>query len=1066
MSAVIPEGRADEVFLFPASSGQRRLWLVDQLLPASPVYNIGWRVGIDGPLDRGALERALNLLVARHEALRTRFAAEDGVPVQVVPASLTVPLRRVRAEDVEAAVREEVRRPFALHDGPLLRATLVDGDPVGGNPVGEDVLVLVLHHSIADGWSCAVLFDELAVLYAAEVGGPSADLPELPVQYPDYAVWQREQADGGAFAADAEHWRRALEGVPTVLVLPTDSARPAVPTGRGGELRVGLEVEDGSFARLLAVFQCVLHRVTGQADFLVATPVAARTRPETEGLVGFVANTLPLRATFTPGTTFGEVVAAAEAATVAALAHQDLPFEQLVDLVAPQRTLAHAPLVQVLFAVEPEPPARQAGPVTLRPGAVHNGGAKFDLSLTVERAGDRWFARWQYDAELFGEASVEALHAVFAAAVRARPADLVAELPLTDGDFGEHAAEVPAGTAAELVLAALAEDPDGVAVEGALTRGELDRAANRLAHALLAAGVEPDQPVALCLDRGPAMVTGILAAWKAGAGYLPLDPSWPAARLTAMAEGSGVTVLVTDGAARAVTGPLAGPWTEVDLDTADPAAHPDTPPAAAPQHPGSLAYVIHTSGSTGRPKGVRCTQGGLHALLRAMVELTGLGPADRLASITTPAFDVSTVEMLAPLVAGATLVVLPADDVADGALLRERLAETRATVVQGGPASWRMVVAAGGVPAHVRLRISGGEAMTRDLADDLQHDGAVLVDGYGPTETTVYSAAGVVAHAPAPVRLGPAVRGTSLHVLDPLMRPVPPGVIGELHIGGAGVARGYHGLPAQTADRFRPDPFGAVPGGRLYASGDLVRRHADGRLEFLGRADRQLKIRGYRIEPGEVEAVLRAHEDVAQAVVVAWSAHAADVRLVAYAVPADPALPEDELRRRVRPHLAASLPEYMLPATVVVLDALPRTGTGKIDRDALPAPVWTTEDVERVEPRDDAERRMAQIWREVLSVPAEAPLGVHDNFFALGGHSLTATQMLARVRAAFDADLPLATLFAAPTIAELCGGLSGARTAVRGPVPLIDQLDDLSDDEIDRLLGTLDDDFGDDGDLT
>ncbi|MFD7660942.1 AMP-binding protein, partial [Actinosynnema sp. NPDC059797] len=448
-----------------------------------------------------------------------------------------------------------------------------------------------------------------------------------------------------------------------------------------------------------------------------------------------------------------------------------------------------------------------------------------------------------------------------------------------------------------------------------------------------------------------------------------------------------------------------------------------------------------------------CTQGGLAALLRAMVELTGLGPEDRLASITTPAFDVSTVEMLAPLISGATLVVLPADDVADGALLRERIAEARATVVQGGPASWRMVVAAGGVPAHVRLRISGGEAMTRDLADDLQHDGAVLIDGYGPTETTVYSAAGVVAHAPDPVRLGPAVKGTSLHVLDPLMRPVPPGVIGELHIGGAGVARGYHGLPAQTADRFRPDPFGATPGGRLYASGDLVRRHADGRLEFLGRADRQLKIRGYRIEPGEVEAVLRAHEDVAQAVVVAWSAHAADVRLVAYAVPADPALPEDELRRRVRPHLAANLPEYMLPATVVVLDALPRTGTGKIDRDALPEPVWATEDVELVEPRDETERRMAQIWREVLSMPAGAPLGVHDNFFALGGHSLTATQMLARVRAAFDADLPLATLFAAPTIAELCGGLTGARTAARGPVPLIDQLDDLSDDEIDRLLG-------------
>ncbi|WP_053718392.1 non-ribosomal peptide synthetase [Saccharothrix sp. NRRL B-16348] len=1045
MSAVVGE---DEVFRFPASSGQGRLWLVDQLLPASPVYNIGWRVGIDGPLDAEALRAALNALVARHEAVRTRFAAEDGVPVQVVSATLTVPLTRLSG-DVDAVVREEVGRPFSLHDGPLLRAGLIDVTP------DEHVLVLVLHHAIADGWSCAVLFDELARLYAAEVAGEPHGLPDLPVQYPDYAVWQREQAESGAFAADAEFWREALAGVPTVLPLPTDRARPATPTGRGAELRAELTVPDGSFARLLAVFQCVLHRVTGQSDFLVATPVAARTRPETEGLVGFVANTLPLRARITPETTFGEVVAAAEEATVAALAHQELPFEQLVDIAAPQRTLAHAPLVQVMFAVEPVPPPREAGPITLRPEAVANGGAKFDLSLTVERAGERWFARWQYDSELFTPETIAALHAVFAAAVHASPADRVAELRLGDDAPREPAVEVPAETAADLVFAALADHPDAVAIEGALTCGELDRAANRLAHVLLAAGVRPDQPVALCLDRGAPMVVGILAAWRAGAGYLPLDPSWPPARLTAMAAGSDVPVLVTDGASRAVTGPLTGPWTEVDLDTADLDAQPDTPPPAARQHPGMLAYVIHTSGSTGKPKGVRCTQGGLAALLRAMGELMELTPADRLASITTPAFDVSTVEMLAPLISGATLVVIPADDVADGALLRARVDETRATVVQGGPASWRMIVAAGGVPARVRLRISGGEAMTRDLADDLQTDGATLIDGYGPTETTVYSAAGVVSRAPDPVRLGPAVKGTSLHVLDPLLRPVPPGVIGELHIGGAGVARGYHGQPGLTAERFLPDPFGP-PGGRLYASGDLARRHADGKLEFLGRADRQLKVRGYRIEPGEIEAVLRAHPDVAQAVVVAWSAHAADVRLVAYAVPADPDLGEDELRRRVRPHLAVSLPDYMLPAAVVVLPELPRTGTGKIDRDALPDPVWTTDDVERVEPRDDTERRLAVIWREVLSMPADAPLGVHDNFFALGGHSLTATQMLARVRVALDVDLPLATLFAAPTIAELCANLGrGTGSVARGPVPLLDQLDELSDEEIDRLLGAL-----------
>ncbi|WP_184694131.1 non-ribosomal peptide synthetase [Saccharothrix tamanrassetensis] len=1036
---MIPDGQ--EVFRFPASSGQRRLWLLDQLMPG-PVYNIGWRVALDGPLDPQALSGALNAVVARHEALRTRFAAEDGVPVQVVSAAQAVdlPVHDVSEDEAERVVRELVGRAFDLHAGPLLRAHLL-------RLPDRHVLVLVLHHSIADGWSCAVLFDELAHCYAGDPGS----LPELPVQYPDYAVWQREQVDGNAFASDAAYWQEALRDVPTVLPLPGDRPRPETPTGRGAELRRELAVDDGSFTNLLALFQCVLHRVTGQADFLVATPVAARTRPETEGMVGFVTNTLPLRATFTPDTTLGDVVRAAEAATVSALAHQDLPFEQVVDLVAPQRTLAHAPLVQVMFAVEPLPPARRAGSVTMRPEPVANGGAKFDLSLTVERDGDRWFTRWQYDAELFDESTISALHDLFAAITRhADPTVKVAELPLTATTPGSTAQAAKSGAAADrgtalgLVTAALAAHPDAAAAT--LTCGGIDRAANRLAHALLAAGAQPDQPVALCLERGAATIIGILAAWKAGAGYLPLDPSWPAERLTAMAEDADVPVVVTDAYARARNS-FTGSWAEVDLDSVE---GPDTPPEAVPLLPESLAYIIYTSGSTGRPKGVRVTQGGLAALLRAMDELLDLSPADRLASICTPAFDVSTVDMLVPLLRGADVVAVPADDVADGALLRRRIAESGATVVQGGPASWRMVVAAGGVPANVRLRVTGGEALTRDLADELQSDDATLIDGYGPTETTVYSAAGVVPRSPAPIRLGAAVAGTTLHVLDPLMRPVLPGVVGELHIGGAGVARGYHGLPRMTADRFRPDPFGD---GRLYATGDLVRLRADGRLEFLGRADRQVKVRGFRIEPGEIEGVLRAHPDVADAVVTTWAANDTDVRLVAYVV----------LHGTVdalRPYLAAKLPDYMIPAAIMVLDELPRTGTGKTDRDALPEPEWSTTDAEHVPPRDDTEVRMAAIWRDVLSIPADGPLGVHDNFFALGGHSLTATQMLARVRTAMGADLPLATLFAAPTIADLCTalGASASNGGVRGPVPLLDQLDDLSDAEIDRLLGTLTED--------
>ncbi|WP_216216770.1 non-ribosomal peptide synthetase [Amycolatopsis aidingensis] len=927
---------SDEAFVFPASSGQRRLWLLDQLMPGTSVYNIGWRIAVDGPVDPAALRAALAGLVRRHEALRTHFAAEEGTPVQVVTAAAGIELphyERATPAEVDALVDDLARQPFDLHTGPLLRAALASLSPT------RHVLVLVLHHSIADGWSCGVLFDELATLYSG------AEPPEVSVQYPDYALWQQEQVDGGAFAADLAYWSEALRGAPTVLRLPADHTRPGPASGAGAELRAALPAKrvPGGFAALLATFQSVLYRVTGQEDFLVATPAAARTRPETDRLVGFVANTLPLRAVFTQETTLGQARAAAEAATVAAIAHQDLPFEQLVDLAAPERSLSHAPLVQVMFAVEPPPEPRTAGEVTFAPEPVAGGGSKFAISLTVEQAGEDWSGRWQYDPELFDADTIVALHTAFAAALGAEDATPVAELPL-GGQQRPRATQAPPPprpTAAELVRAALAARPDSVLLDDRFTAAELDRASDRLAHALLAAGARPDEPVALLVPRGAPTIVGIIAAWKAGAGYLPLDPSWPPARLAVMAADACAPVLV---AGQETRGLLPGPWTEVLVDATGEVQSGQwqgTPPVAVPQHPGSLAYLLYTSGSTGRPKGVRVTQGGLAALLHAMDGLLGLCPQDRIASISTPAFDVSTVEMLLPLLCGAHVTVLPAEDVADGALLRERIRTTGATVVQGGPSSWRLILAAGGVPQGVRLRVTGGEALTRDLADALQSDGAVLIDGYGPTETTVYSAAGVVPQAPAPVRLGPPVPGTELHVLDRLLRPVPPCVIGELHIGGAGVARGYHGMPGLTADRFRPNPFGP---GRLYATGDLVRPRADGTLEFLGRADHQVKLRGFRIELGEIEAVLREHDDVADAVVTTWSAGDSDVRLVAYAVPRAGGTGQDATRRlwdQLRPHLARKLPDYMVPATMVLLESMPRTPTGKTDRSALPEPVWT-----------------------------------------------------------------------------------------------------------------------------
>ncbi|OLF15137.1 non-ribosomal peptide synthetase [Actinophytocola xanthii] len=1003
----------NHVFVFPTSSGQRRLWLLDQLLPGSPAHNIGWRITVSGPLDPGRLTEALRALIARHEALRTTFGATDGIPTQVVAPRAHVPVVAIQPSQVDRLVRA----PFDLAAGPLLRAGLVR------HHAEAHELVLVVHHAVVDRWSCAVLFDELTRYYAGE------RLPEPALQYPDYAVWQREQVEANGFAQAARHWTRELAGVPTVLRLPTDRPHTAA-RGRGAELVTELEPAPGaSFGELLAVYQAVLHRLSGQDKFLVATPVPGRTRPETEHLVGFLANTLALPARISPDTTVAELAANTQRTVQLALANQDLPFEQLVDLLAPQRGATRTPLVQTMFAVEPRPEPLTANGVTFAPEPLPNGGSAFDLLLTVEPGPDRWRARWSYDVDLFDEVSVAGFAGTYAVALRAAMADPhrpVAELPLTSAR--PPAVPVRTGGPLRVDLRRFGDAPAVCGPDGALTYAELDERANRLAELLRGNGVGPDVPVALCLARGTAVPLAILATWRAGGGHVPLDPTWPAERLSAMAADAGAPVLLTH---RAAGVELPGPWRVIDLDSIDldsidltevPGTPPEPPPTA-------LAYLLFTSGSTGRPKGVEVTRGGVANLLSHLDELLDLTPADRVASINTPSFDMSVVEMIAPLLRGASVTLLAAHDVGDGHRLRERLVESGATVVQGTPSAWRSLVAAGGVPTRVRLRITGGEPLTRELADALRGDGAELIDGYGPTETTVYSAAGRVPPAPHPIRLGPAVANTTLYVLDRAMRPVPDGVIGELHIGGAGVARGYRNLPGQTAERFRPDPFSATPGARLYATGDLVRRR-HGRLEFLGRADRQVKVRGHRVELGEIEAALRAHDSVRDAAVTTWTTGDAAVRLVAYLVP----------RRRVgaaelRPWLARRLPDHMQPDRYVSLEALPTTPNGKIDHAALPEPAWTKDRTRTVPPRTDTERRLATIWREVLSLGPGTPIGVHDDFFALGGHSLTATRLIARIRRGLAVDLSLSTLFTAPTIAGLAASMATGRAGRRSPRP-------------------------------
>jgi amino acid adenylation domain-containing protein len=1085
-----------DTYLLPASSNQRRLWLIDRLESGTPEYNITWSVELVGPLQVPALESALTWLIARHEALRTTFTAEDGEPVQVVHPPWTVRLPIIDLSNEpdelvqkrsESLLDEAGQTPFDLATNPLVRLQLIRQAPE------RHLLILVVHHIIADGWSFATLFAELTHAYQATAEGKEPNLPPPPIQYADFAVWQREEVERGAFAEDLEFWRKELSGAPTLLELPADRPRPAEQKPDGGTVtfevpdslvadvrRLANTAETTAFAVLLAAFQSLLHRLSGQSDLLVAVPVSGRTRPETGQVVGFFANTVALRARFEERTTFAEVLEAARASSVAAQTRQDAPFEQVVDLLAPQRSLAYTPLVQVMFALEEQPAPSTAAGLRIAPRIRENGKVKFDLTLTIEQRSEEFTGRVTYRRDLFDAERIERIVnqylALLSAAVAA-PETAVSELPLlTTAQLQAvqahwRSAELSPpryDSLAELLQHSLPADSDAMAVAAgtdSVTYQELAADSNRLAHLLRRHGVGPDVPVGICLSRGPAMIAAILAVWKAGGGYLPLDPDLPVDRLRGMVEEVAPPVVIVDRAAPVEDIWPAGTYV-CRLDDAEAAAALATEPTTAPEPTASsaaIAYLLYTSGSTGRPKAVAVTQGSVVNLLLSMRRLLELTPADRVASITTPAFDISVVELVLPLLVGARIEMFDAQLARDAAALRSDLQARGVTVLQATPATWRMLTAAGGVPRGVRIRITGGEALTRDLADALTADGATVINGYGPSETTIYSTAGRIKPG-GPIHLGDPVDNTRLYLLDPAGQPVPVGAVGELHIGGLGVSRGYYRQPGRTAAAFLPDPFTAQPGARMYATGDLARWLPDGRLEYLGRTDHQVKVRGYRIELGEIEVALREQPEVRDAVVATWRASDEDVRLVAYVVPTGQANAA-ELWPSLKAALARRLPEYMLPAALVVLDHLPRTGSGKIDRKALPEPDWrqVTQSPSPAAPRDATEEQLVELWREVLGI---TEVGIHDNFFALGGHSLTATRLIARIRTAFGVDLPLRRLFSAPTVAELAQVLAAADTKTPGPVTeriasesdpekLLASIDDLSDQEIDELLESL-----------
>ncbi|MCY1022989.1 non-ribosomal peptide synthase/polyketide synthase [Pyxidicoccus sp. MSG2] len=1065
------------------SFSQLRLWFLDELERGSPAYNISAAVRLEGPLDAAVLERCFSEVVRRHETLRTAFISREGVPVQRIASTLPlvlpfVDLSQLPAAERDAAVaglaREEARRPFDLSTGPLLRVTLV------GTGAHEHVLVLVLHHIVSDGWSMGVLVKELGALYPAYLRGAASPLPELPLQYSDWARWQREWLEGGALEAQLTWWRERLTGAPSALELPTDRPRPSAPSFRGHTVPARLSrtlSEDVKalakregltpFMVLLAGWQVLLGRYAGQQDVCVGTPVAGRTRAETEGLIGFFVNTLVLRTELKGNPGFRELLGRVRETTLGAYAHQDVPFEKLVEALRPGRDLGRTPLFQAMLAFQQDPlPELHLPGLALRPVELDTGMAKFEVSLNLSDTREGFAGVLQCNADLFeattGERMVRHLTTLLEAAV-ARPELRVSELPLLDAAerhqtlvaWNDSRLGLPDDTCLhQLFEAQAARVPGQVAVVAggeSLTYRELDARANQLAGHLRMLGVGPDVPVGLCLERRVEALVGLLGILKAGGAYVPLDPANPAERLLRVLEDAGARVVVTAGASHERLQGHAGTVVRLDADAGALARFGgEAGPGAV--SPGNLAYVIFTSGSTGRPKGVAIEHRQIVRYVRGIIGRLSMPEGASYASVSTLAADLGHTVLFPALALGGTLHLVSTDVASDAAALGRYFERHPVDCLKIVPSHLRALLASeapGRVLPRQRL-VLGGEAADWALIDEVRthQPGCQVFNHYGPTETTVgvltLAASAIPVEArPASVPLGRPVPDVQAYVLDAFLQPVPVGVIGELFIGGGSVGRGYLGQPDLTAERFVPSPFGDVAGARLYRTGDRARLRADGCIEFLGRDDDQLKVRGFRVEPGEVEAVLKQHPAVREAVVAVREARPGERRLVAYAV----AVAEGRLDAgTLKAFLEARLPAWLVPSAFGVLEALPLTANGKVDRRALPALEPGAAAPDAVAPRTPFEELLAGIWSGLLGVER---VGVHDDFFALGGHSLLATRAVSRIRQAFQVELPLRVLFEAPTVAALARRLEtlsraeadGARPAMApvprlGPLPL------------------------------
>ncbi|MFD7683227.1 amino acid adenylation domain-containing protein [Streptomyces sp. NPDC060187] len=1050
----------------PLSFAQRRLWFLDQLDPGRAEYLIPMGLRISGPLDVAALETALTELVARHEVLRTRFVTDgDGTPGQIVDAPRPLPLavhdlRYVtdvvaREEAATALVDTEGFRPVDLATGPMVRALLLRlADE-------EHLLSLTVHHIAFDGWSVGVLSRELTTLYTARVTGVAAGLPEPLLQYADFAVWQRSWFTGDVLSGQLDYWRGRLAGT-EALELPTDRRRPARRSGNGAMLTFGIPAAtaDGArrlahdtgaslFMTLLAVFQAVLSRYSGQEDIAVGTPIAGRNRAEIEDMVGFFVNTLVMRTDLSGDPTFTELIDRVKDTALGAYDHQDMPFERLVEELAPQRDLSRNPLFQTMFVLQNTPDSRSwdLPGLSVRQVDVAAQESKFDFTFYATEAADGGLdCTIVYSTDLFDETTMVRLGGHFETLLGAAADSPTAPLSTLEMLTAPERREIlttwngadtdspDSVTVHRLFEDRAAERPNSPAVtcgSDHLTYQELDARAEWIAARLRERGAGPGTLVAICLDRGTDMVSALLGILKSGAAYVPLDPAYPTDRLAYMIEDSGAPLIVTrpahvDRLPAATPRLLLEDWPE-ELPAR-------TGGASAPEAgPDDLAYVIYTSGSTGRPKGVQITHGALRARMRETRRQLDLTCEDRVLQFASISFDSSVGQLFAPLVSGASLVLR--DDAWDPGMLAEALRANAVTVAWLTPSAFGALAAQLDGPddlgPELRLVRLGGEALQREQVRQwFRHTSVPLVNGYGPTEAAQEAATALITGPGDHVPIGRPVANAKVFLVDRHGRPVPVGVPGEMWIGCPGLARGYLDRPELTAEKFTVVTVDGTPR-RVYRTGDLAKWHPDGHLEFVGRGDNQVKLRGYRIEPGEIEAALLTHPSVTGATILLREDVPGDPRLVAYVV-ADPPVEA----RVLRAHLQRDLPDYMVPAAFVPLDSIPLTPNGKTDRRALPAPASDRPELGAAytAPRTETERTVAAVWAEVLGIDT---VGADDDFFALGGHSLLATQVVSRLRRRLGVDVPVRALFGAPTPALLAAAVEDLDEAGVSRIPAV-----------------------------